>query len=265
MIDATERQNAAQALLQAETSRQPIPQVSRTWPGMEIEDAYAVQQLWADAKVRAGARVVGHKIGLTSRAMQMASKMDEPDYGVLLDHMLYPDGARIQASQFHMPRLEVELAFVLGRPLDKPPGAGPVTVYDVLDATAYVAPALEIIDYRTQVPRSICDTIADNAAAAAMVMGGRIVRPMDIDLRWVAATLSKNGVIEESGVSAAVMGHPAMGIVWLANKLAGHGVTLQAGHILLAGSFTRPTAVASGDTIHADYGPLGSIGLSFIA
>lgn len=259
MINATERQNAANALLQAETDRKPIQQVSRTWPDMEIEDAYAVQQLWADAKVKSGARIVGHKIGLTSRAMQMASKMNEPDYGVLLDSMVYADGARISAAQFHLPRLEVELAFML----DKPLGGKHVTVYDVLDATAYVTPALEIIDYRTEVPRSICDTIADNAAAAAMVTGGRIVRPMDIDLRWVGATLSKNGVIEESGVSAAVMGHPAMGIVWLANKLAGHGLRLEAGHILLAGSFTRPTAVAAGDTIHADYGPLGSIGVSF--
>ena len=264
MIDATERQDAAHALLQAEQSRQPIAQVSRTWPAMEIADAYAVQQLWAHAKVKAGARIVGHKIGLTSRAMQMASGMNEPDYGVLLDHMVHADGARICASQFHRPRLEVELAFVLGKSLGgTQPGGRPVTVYDVLDATAYVTPALEIIDYRTEVPRSICDTIADNAAAAAMVTGGRIVRPMDIDLRWVAATLSKNGVIEESGVSAAVMGHPALGIVWLANKLAGHGIALEAGHILLAGSFTRPTAVTAGDTIHADFGPLGSIGVSF--
>jgi 2-oxo-hept-3-ene-1,7-dioate hydratase len=259
MINATERQNAANALLQAEFDRKPIQQVSRTWPEMEIEDAYAVQQLWAEAKVRSGARIVGHKIGLTSRAMQMASKMNEPDYGVLLDSMLYADGARISVAQFHLPRLEVELAFVL----DKPLGGKHVSVYDVLDATAYVTPALEIIDYRTEMPRSICDTIADNAAAAAMVTGGRIVRPMDIDLRWVGATLSKNGVIEESGVSAAVMGHPAMGIVWLANKLAGHGMRLEAGHILLAGSFTRPTAIVAGDTIHADYGPLGSIGVAF--
>ncbi|MFC6283053.1 MULTISPECIES: 2-oxo-hept-4-ene-1,7-dioate hydratase [Polaromonas] len=259
MINEQQRQDAANALLKAEKDRQPIQQVSKTWPEMEIEDSYAVQQLWAEARVSAGARVVGHKIGLTSRAMQMASKMTEPDYGVLLDDMLYPDGARIPASRFHMPRLEVELAFVLGKPL----GGKHVTVYDVLDATAYVTPALEIIDYRTEVPRSICDTIADNAAAAAMVTGGRIVRPMDVDLRWIGATLSKNGVIEESGVSAAVMGHPAMGIVWLANKLAVHGITLDAGHILLAGSFTRPTAVAAGDTIQADFGPLGSIGISF--
>jgi 2-oxo-hept-3-ene-1,7-dioate hydratase len=259
MIDTQARQAAADALLQAEVDRKPIRQVSQTWPDMEIEDAYAVQQLWADARVRAGARVIGHKIGLTSRAMQMASKMTEPDYGVLLDDMHYVDGARIPASRFHMPRLEVELAFVLGKPLK----GKHVTIYDVLDATAYVTPALEIIDYRTEVPRSICDTIADNAAAGAMVTGGRVVRPMDIDLRWIGATLSKNGVIEESGVSAAVMGHPAAGIVWLANKLALHDITLEAGHILLAGSFTRPTSVVSGDVIHADYGPLGSIAVSF--
>ena len=259
MISQTERRQAADALLEAGRTRQPIRQVSQTWPAMDIEDAYAVQKLWADSKVAQGARIVGHKIGLTSRAMQMASKMTEPDYGMLMDDMLFTDGARIPAASFHAPRLEVELAFVLGKPL----GGKHVTIYDVLDATAYVTPALEIIDYRTEVPRAIVDTIADNAAAAAMVTGGRVVRPMDIDLRWVAATLSKNGVIEESGVSAAIMGHPAMGIVWLANKLALHGITMQPGHILLAGSFTRPTAIAAGDTIHADFGPLGSIGVSF--
>lgn len=261
MISTDERRQAAAALLEAQRTGKPIQQVSRTWPAMELEDAYAVQQLWAAERIKQGTRPVGHKIGLTSRAMQMASKMTEPDYGVLLDDMLYPDGARIPASRFQAPRLEVELAFVLGKRIG---GKGKrVTIYDVLDATAYVTPALEIIDYRTEVPRDIVDTIADNAAAAAMVTGGRVVRPMDVDLRWVAATLSKNGIIEESGVSAAVMGHPAMGIVWLANKLAVHDIALEEGHILLAGSFTRPTAVAAGDTISADFGPLGSIGVSF--
>lgn len=165
----------------------------------------------------------------------------------------------MSAAQFHLPRLVVALAFVLDRPLS----GKHMTVSDVLDATADVTPALEIVDYRTKVPRSICDAIAGNAAAAAMVTGGRIVRPMDIDLRWVGATLSKNGVIEEPGMSAAVMGHLATGTVWLANKLAGHGMRLEAGHILLAGSFTRPTSIGAGDTIHADDGPLGSTGFSF--
>lgn len=254
----------AQELDRSEKTRVQVEHFSKRFPGMTVEDGYRVSREWVRLQIAAGRKVIGHKIGLTSRAMQMASGMNEPDYGVLLDHMVHADGARICASQFHRPRLEVELAFVLGKSLGGTrPGGRPVTVYDVLDATAYVTPALEIIDYRTEVPRSICDTIADNAAAAAMVTGGRIVRPMDIDLRWVAATLSKNGVIEESGVSAAVMGHPALGIVWLANKLAGHGIALEAGHILLAGSFTRPTAVTAGDTIHADFGPLGSIGVSF--
>lgn len=261
MISAEDRRQAAAALLEAERTCKPIQQVSRAWPAMELQDAYAVQQLWAEERIRKGARAVGHKIGLTSRAMQMASKMTEPDYGVLLDDMLYADGASIPASRFHAPRLEVELAFVLGKRLG---GKGRhTTIYDVLDATAYVTPALEIIDYRTDVPRAIVDTIADNAAAAAMVTGGRVVRPMDVDLRWISATLAKNGVIEESGVSAAIMGHPAAGIGWLANKLAMHDIALEEGHILLAGSFTRPTAVAAGDTIFADFGPLGSIGVSF--
>lgn len=259
MISDKDRRKAAEALLQAGDACKPIPQVSKTWPEMEIEDSYVVQQMWADLRVQRGARVIGHKIGLTSRAMQQASKMTEPDYGVLLDDMLHADGARIPASKFNAPRLEVELAFVLGKRV----GGRNVTLFDVLDATAYVTPALEIIDYRTEVPRAIVDTIADNAAAAGMVTGGRVVRPMDVDLRWCAATLSKNGVIEESGVSAAIMGHPGIGIVWLANRLARHDIMLEPGHILLAGSFTRPVNIAAGDVIHADFGPLGSIGVSF--
>jgi 2-oxo-hept-3-ene-1,7-dioate hydratase len=137
-------------------------------------------------------------------------------------------------------------------------------VYDVMRATEFVTPALEIIDYRTEVPRQIVDTIADNAAAAAMVVGGRTIRPMDVDIRWIGATLSKNGIIEESGVSAAVMGHPAAGIAWLVNKLYPLGGRLSAGEIVLAGAFTRPVAVAAGDVIHADFGPLGAIGVSFV-
>ncbi len=159
--------------------------------------------------------MVGHKIGLTSRAMQMASKMTEPDYGRILDDAMYNDGAQIRADAFLKPRLEVELAFIMGEDLE-----GPGTrIYDVMRATEFVVPALEIIDYRTEVPRAIVDTIADNAAFGAIVVGGRTIRPMDVDIRWVGATLSKNGIIEESGVSAAVMGHPAAGIAWLVNKL----------------------------------------------
>ncbi|RFB95374.1 2-oxo-hepta-3-ene-1,7-dioic acid hydratase [Rhizobium leguminosarum bv. trifolii] len=260
MITEKERQEAADALLRAEVERKPIIQPSKSYPNLELEDAYVIQALWAKARVAKGARIVGHKIGLTSRAMQMASKMTEPDYGVILDDALFNDGAQIKADRFIKPRLEVELAFVMGEDLE-----GPSTrIYDVMRATEFVVPALEIIDYRTEVPRAITDTIADNAAFGAIVVGGRIVRPMDIDIRWVGATLSKNGIIEESGVSAAIMGHPAAGIAWLVNKLHAVGGGLKKGQIVLAGSFTRPVDIAKGDVIQADYGPVGSIGVSFV-
>lgn len=259
MLSEDERRQAAESILRAERERKPMVQPSRTWPGMELADAYRIQDLWAEARMEAGARVIGHKIGLTSRAMQMASKINEPDYGRILDDALYNDGAQIPASSFLKPRLEVELAFVMGEDL-----SGPATrIYDVMRATEFVVPALEVIDYRTEVPRAIVDTIADNAAFGAIVVGGRMIRPMDVDIRWVGATLSKNGIIEESGVSAAIMGHPAAGIAWLVNKLHGVDAGLKRGQIVLAGSFTRPVDIARGDVIHADFGPLGAIGVSF--
>ena len=259
MLTEAQRQEAAESLLRAETTRNVVPQLSRTYPEMTLEDAYDVQRRWAEARVAKGARIVGRKIGLTSRAMQMASKMTEPDYGVILDDALFNDGARIPAGTFIKPRLETELAFVMGEDLQ---GAG-CRVHDVMRATELVVPALEIIDYRTEVPRAIVDTIADNAAFGAIVLGGRMVRPFDVDVRWVGATLAQNGIIEESGVSAAVMGHPAAGLAWLVNKLAPLGDGLKKGDIVLGGSFTRPVDIRSGDVIFADYGPLGSIGVSF--
>lgn len=259
MLSDDLRQAAAEALLAAERDRVPCVQPSRQWPGMTLADAYDIQHRWAAARIAGGARIVGHKIGLTSRAMQMASKMTEPDYGVILDDALYRDGARLPAARFIKPRLEMELAFILEQDLA---GAG-CQVHDVLRATAFVTPALEVIDYRTEVPRAITDTIADNAAYGAIITGGRLVRPFDVDLRWLAGTLSKNGVIEESGVSAAIMGHPAAGVAWLVDKLAALGGGLRAGEIVLAGSFTRPVDIAAGDVIFADYGPLGAIGASF--
>jgi 2-oxo-hept-3-ene-1,7-dioate hydratase len=259
MMSEQDRERAADSILKAAQARIVIAQLSKTYPEMTIEDAYDVQRRWASARVKSGARIVGRKIGLTSRAMQQASKMIEPDYGVILDDMLFRDGVRIAANQFIKPRLEVELAFVMG---DDLAGEG-CQLHDVLRATEFVTPALEIIDYRTEVPRAIVDTIADNAAYAAIVMGGRLVRPFDINLRWVGATLSQNGVIEETGLSAGVMGHPAAGIAWLVNKLAPLNDGLKKGDIVLAGSFTRPVDIKAGDVIQADYGELGGIGVSF--
>ncbi|MEH7911922.1 2-oxo-hepta-3-ene-1,7-dioic acid hydratase [Rhizobium laguerreae] len=260
MLTDEERRAAAQALLTADEDRVPIPQLSKTYPQIEIEDAYRIQDLWAEGRIAKGARVAGHKIGLTSRAMQMASKMTEPDYGRILDDALFNDGAQIRADLFIKPRLEVELAFIMGEDLQ-----GPSTrIYDVMRATEFIVPALEIIDYRTEVPRAITDTIADNAAFGAIVVGGRVIRPLDVDIRWIGATLSKNGIIEESGVSAAVMGHPAAGVAWLVNKLHAVGGKLEKGQIVLAGSFTRPVDIAAGDVIQADYGPIGALGVSFL-
>lgn len=260
MLTDDDRQAAANAILKAERERVPCVQLSTMFPGMEIADAYRVQDLWAEARIAAGAKVVGHKIGLTSRAMQMASKISEPDYGRILDDALYNDGAQIEAGTFIKPRLEVELAFIMGADLSGPG----CRIYDVMRATECVVPALEIIDYRTEVPRAIVDTIADNAAFGAIVVGGRTIRPFDVDVRWIGATLSRNGIIEESGVSAAIMGHPAAGIAWLVNKLHDVGAGLRKGQIVLGGSFTRPVDVSRGDVIHADYGPLGAIAVSFV-
>src|SRR5579884_1307614 len=175
MLSDEVRRDAAHALHRAEHDRKAITQLSITYPEIELEDAYIIQRLWAEMKMSEGRRHVGHKIGLTSRAMQMASKITEPDYGHLMDDMLYPDGMAIPADRFMKPRLEVELAFVLREPLNGPG----IMIHDVMRATEYVVPALEIIDYRTEVPRAITDTIADNAASGAMVMGGRVIRPFD--------------------------------------------------------------------------------------
>lgn len=259
MISDEQRQTAADSILEAEKTRIVIPQLSKTYPDMDIEDAYEIQRRWAKGRLEKGAKIVGRKIGLTSRAMQMASKMTEPDYGLILDDALFNDGASIAAGTFIKPRLETELAFIMGEDLS---GEG-CQIYDVMRATEFITPALEIIDYRTQVPRAIVDTIADNAAFGAIVLGGRVFRPFDIDIRWVPATLSRNGIIEESGVSAAIMGHPAAGLAWLVNKLAPLGDGLKKGDIVLGGSFTRPIDITSGDTVFADYGSLGSIGVQF--
>ncbi|OLF53642.1 2-oxo-hept-4-ene-1,7-dioate hydratase [Pseudomonas chlororaphis] len=267
MLSPSDIQQAAARLDHAERSREQIAQLSLAFPGITVEDAYAIQRSWVERKIRDGRKLVGHKIGLTSRAMQVSSNITEPDFGALLDDMLFEEGSDIPFQRFIVPRVEVELAFILGKPLKGPN----CTLFDVLDATEWVIPALEIIDARiqqvdpqTQATRKVFDTISDNAANAGVVMGGRAVRPGDIDLRKVPAVLYRNGVIEESGVSAAVLNHPAKGVAWLANKLAAYDVGLEAGQIILGGSFTRPVAARPGDTFHVDYDQLGSIACRFV-
>lgn len=266
MLSPDIHRQLAHELREAERTRTAIPQFSRRFDGLEIADSYAIQREWMALKLAEGRRVVGHKIGLTSRAMQIASQITEPDYGALLDDMVFHSGAELEAARFLVPRLEVELAFVLARPLKGPN----VTLADVLGATDHVMPALELIDARieqfcreTKAPRKVTDTIADNAASAGIVLGGRSVKPDAVDLRWCGALLIKNGVIEESGLAAAVLNHPGNGVAWLANKLAMHGEGLAAGEIVLGGSFTRPVACAAGDVFEADYGRLGVIHVRF--
>jgi 2-oxo-hept-3-ene-1,7-dioate hydratase len=267
MTELLEHAALARELHESERSRVQIRHFSKRFPHMTIEDSYAIQREWIKIKLAEGRKVVGHKIGLTSRAMQISSQITEPDYGTLLDDMVLRDGSDVDTQRFILPRLEVEFAFILARTLQGPG----VTLFDVLNATDYVIPALELIDARieqvdrdTKVPRKVLDTIADNAANGAIIMGGRPMKPDAVDWRWAGALLFKNGVIEESGLGAAVLNHPANGVAWLANKLAPFGERLEAGEIVLGGSFTRPVACAAGDVFHADYGPLGSISLRFV-
>ncbi|MBS0613372.1 MAG: 2-oxo-hepta-3-ene-1,7-dioic acid hydratase [Proteobacteria bacterium] len=257
----------ARQLYDARKTRIQLRHFSKAHPGMTIEDGYAIQREWVRLEMADGRSIKGRKIGLTSRAMQQASQITEPDYAPLMDDMFFETGSDIPFDRFIAPRVEVELAFVLGRPL-KGPG---VTLFDVLRATEYVTPALEIIDARieqfdrdTKQMRKVFDTISDFAANAGIVTGGRPVRPDAMDLRWAGALLHKNAVIEETGLAAAVLNHPATGVAWLANKIAPYGEELRAGDLVLAGSFTRPTNAQRGDVLHADYGPLGSISFRFV-
>jgi 2-oxo-hept-3-ene-1,7-dioate hydratase len=267
MLTQEQIKQAADDLHAAEKSRQQIAAISLKHPDMSMEDAYAIQKTWVDIKLGEGRQVIGYKVGLTSRAMQMTMQIDEPDYGTLLDDMVFEDGSDIEASQFTDPRIEVELAFVLK---DKLEGEN-ISIFDVLNATDYVIPALELIAARSHridpengYVRKIFDTISDNAANAGIIMGGRPIKPMDMDLRWVGALLYRNGVMEETGLAAGVLNHPANGIAWIAKRFAPHGIALEPGQILLAGSFTRPVIARAGDTFHADYGPLGGITCHFV-
>lgn len=264
-------QQLAAELHQSEKSRVQIEHFSKRFPGMTIEDGYRINRAWMQLKFAEGCTPIGHKIGLTSRAMQISSQIDEPDYGTLLDDMLYTctpgQVLAIPFTDFIAPRVEVELAFVLKKELRGPD----VTVEQVLDATDYVTPAIEIIDARieqfdrhTRVMRKVFDTISDNAANAGIVMGGRRVDPLTTDLPWCGAILRQNGVVEETGLAAGVQGHPAVGIAWLANKLAPWGEHLQVGEIVLAGSFTKPASAQLGDVFDADYGPLGQLQFRFV-
>ena len=266
MLTAEQIQVAAKRLDQAETSLQQTELVSLSYPGMTMEDAYAIQYGWVNEKIANGRQVIGHKIGLTSRAMQQALNIDIPDSGILFDDMLFENGATVPKGRYIQPRIEAEIAFVMKEDLS----GDNLTVEDVLDATDYIAPSLEILDARifrkcpqTGTLRIVYDTIADNAANAGVVLGTGKANPRDVDLRWLGAIVSVNGNVESTGLGAAVLNDPALSVLWLAQRLAQYNDTIRAGEIILSGSFIAPIETASGDHFNADFGDFGSVDLHF--
>lgn len=251
----------AAELAEADRTHAVIPRITARYPDATVDDSYRIQGCWRDTQLAAGRTLVGRKIGLTSKAMQQATGITEPDYGVMFDDTVYRSGDEIPVALFSNVRVEVELAFVLRTPLEGPD----CTLDDALAAIDYAVPALEVLNSHIELEgRTIVDTISDNAAYGAMVLGDQRRRPDEIDLRWVPGVLSRNGEIEETGVAAGVLGHPATGVAWLANKFAQHGARLEAGEVILAGSFTRPMWVSQGDDVLCDYGPMGTISCRFV-
>ncbi|MEZ5924604.1 MAG: 2-oxo-hepta-3-ene-1,7-dioic acid hydratase [Hyphomicrobiaceae bacterium] len=257
---------AAQSLLDAESRGRQRGLLSLAHPDMTLEDAYAVQAALVARKRALGRSVIGWKIGLTSRAMQQALGITTPDSGVLLDDMLFEDGATVPLGRFIQPRVEAEIAFIMGAPL----GSAEVTRDDVIRATRSVAPSLEILDTRIQrvdpatgKARLITDTVADNAANAGLVLGRERHPIEEHDLRWVGAVVKRDGIVEETGLGAGVLDDPVTGIVWLVRRLAEHGASVAAGDIVLSGSFIRPLEAPSGSRFEADFGTFGSVSLAF--
>lgn len=261
-----EIQAAAAQLDQAEKTRSQIGLLSWQDPSITMNDAYAIQAAWVKLKVASGRVVKGWKIGLTSKAMQSALNIDIPDSGVLFDDMFFDDGAIISAERFIQPRIEAEIAFIMKAPLSGPN----TTVADVLAATEWVAPSLEILDTRilridptSKKTRTVLDTISDNAANAGIVLGEQRHKPSAFDLRWVGAIVKRDSEVEETGLGAGVLNDPMLGIAWLANRLAQYGQSIQAGDVVLSGSFIRPIEGTHGCLIEADFGAFGSVSCRF--
>ena len=257
---------AAQTLVKADKTGVQCGLISLANPQMTLDHAYAVQDAFVAAKLAGGLTQIGWKIGLTSRAMQQALNITTPDSGVLLSDMLFHTGDCIAKGRFIQPRIEAEIAFVMKTDLS----GKDVTRADVLAATDYVAPSLEILDTRvlradpaTGQPRIIYDTVSDNAANAGVVLGGERHKVEAFDLRWAGAIVTRNGVVEETGLGAGVLNDPPTGIVWLVKRLALYGRGLSAGDIVLSGSFIRPLEAPSGAQFEADFGPFGRVDLAF--
>ena len=257
---------AANDLLRAEASGNQIGLLSLRHPEMDMDDAYAVQKEICQAKLKAGRSVIGWKIGLTSRAMQSALNIDIPDSGILFDDMLFENGATVPKGRFIQPRVEAEIAFVMKKSL----AGDKISHSDVIAATDYVVPSIEILDTRIQridqptgKTRNVFDTISDNAANAGLVLGDVKHSIEDFDLRWVGAIVSRNDGVEETGLGAGVLNDPVESVVWLARRMAQYGQNIEPGHIILSGSFIRPIECPSGTNISADFREFGTVEVSF--
>jgi 2-oxopent-4-enoate hydratase len=250
----------AEELWRAGTTREPVEPLTDRYPDLVIDDAYAIQSQVIERRTGAGARMVGRKVGLTSRPMQETLGVSEPDYGVILDDMMVEDGDLIPLDTLLQPRVEAELAFVLDRDL-----AGPgVTTANALAAIAGVLPSIEVVDSRIAGWRiKLVDTVADNASSGLLVLGGRMRPVADLDLRLVGVVVSRDGEVVDTGAGAAALGNPARCVAWLANKLATFGAGLRAGDVVLPGAVHRMVQVAPGDVFRAEFAYLGAVTARF--
>ncbi|MEV0853434.1 2-keto-4-pentenoate hydratase [Nocardia fluminea] len=260
MLTTGMRTELAAELARAELDRVAVSPIADRYPGIDVVDAYEVQLLNIRRRLDDGGKVVGHKVGLSSKAMQQMIGVDEPDYGHLLADMEVFEDVPVDTSKFLLPRVEVEVGFVLGADL---PGED-CTEADVLAATVAYAPSIELIDSRiTDWKIGLADTISDNASSAGWVLGTARVAPADIDITAIDAVLTRNGEVIAEGRSDAVLGDPVIAVAWLARKVAGFGVRLKAGDIVLPGSCTRAIDARPGDAFHAEFSGLGSVRLNF--
>lgn len=259
-------QSAAERLFEAERTGKQMGLLSIAYPNITLDDAYAIQEALVNFKVKDGAKVTGRKIGLTSKVMQRALNIETPDSGVLLDHMHIEHGSTIPANRFIEPRVEAEIAFIMGSDLK---GAD-VTTQDVIKATKAVAPSLEILDTRilradpaSGKARIIYDTVSDNAANAGVVLGNQSHPIEAFDLRTVGAIVKRNGEVEETGLGAGVLDDPVTSMVWLVQRLAQYNDGLSAGDVVLSGSFIRPIEAPAKSSFDADFGDFGCVHLDF--
>ncbi len=259
-MTADARQDAADRLWDAAVRREPCLPVREGIADLGLAGAYQVQQLNVDRAVAAGRRVVGRKIGLTAAVVQRQLGVSQPDFGTLLDDMCFGDGEPIAFDRLLQPRVEAEVAFVLGRPLRQPAP----TVADVLRAVEYVLPAIEVVDSRVEGWNiTIHDTIADNASSGVFVLGLSPVKLDGLDLRLAGMTMRSRGDEVSTGAGAACLGNPLIATTWLARQLSALGTPLDEGDIVLSGALGPVVPVAPGRVYEAEISGLGSVRATF--